>query len=467
MNTTARTLCIVHCALCIAAASAALAATPEVTSVTMAQSAQTREVTITYTMDNAPAVVTLDIQTNATVNGETVWTSIGGEHIWNATGDVWKKVDAASGTISWHPDLSWPDHRIAAGGARAVVTAWALDNTPDYMVVDIMNDGKAATQDARCTYYPAVDFLPGSELGQTGAITNNPAYKQGYVVMRKIMAKGVTWQMGSIGEGSVPNSKLHEAQLTNNYYIGVFEITQGQLANIVTKKSLFTAEGVGRPFDSGAEGDSSYITIRLANQGSGDPVAGYEWPNAPHSGSKLGKLRTRTGVDFDLPSDAEWEFACRAGHGSGYFGDGSVVSAENLNRLARCAGTVTVPYTEVTASTPPSEGGTAIVGSYAPNDWGLYDMYGNVAEWCLDRYYSDVSSYGGKVAITASSSAGTTRVIRGGAFCSSHDGTTGWNDQTARFWCMSGARYGAAQAWAWTQLRGTVGFRVACRAGLK
>ena len=66
-----------------------------------------RKVTITYTITDAPAVVTLDIETNIVVNGETTgWASIGGEHIWNATGDVWKKVGSSgtfNGRITWLP----------------------------------------------------------------------------------------------------------------------------------------------------------------------------------------------------------------------------------------------------------------------------------------------------------------------------------------------------------------------------
>ena len=456
MNTTARTLCIVHCALCISAASAAIAATPEVTSVTMAQDAQTREVTITYAMDNAPAVVTLDIQTNATVNGETVWASIGGEAVCNATGDVWKKVDASGGTIKWHPDLSWPDHRIPAGGARAVVTAWALDNTPDYLVVNIM----ATSPTARRTYYPSVDFLPGSELGQKGAITNNPAYKRGYVVMRKIMAKDVVWNMGSVGEGG-SNENLHEAQLTNNYYIGVFEFTQGQMQTLnnfydvpgVSIAPYFTAERQGRPFDMNK---MSYIGIRLCYTDGGIGEAGREWPNEPDQHSFLKQLRTRTGVDFDLPSEAEWEFAARAGHGSGYWGDGSPISIAdgedaNLNRMARYAKTVTVSSSEVTATTPPAEGGTAIVGSYAPNAWGLYDMYGNVAEFTLDAWSNDPSSLRGMVKKGTSNSTSQTRVYRGGSYASNASG------------CRPASRGSQAQT-----VKGKgYGFRVTCRAGLK
>ena len=82
---------------------------PNVMGVTMAQ-AQDRLVTITYTLSDAPAVITLDVQTNVTGD---VWASIGGEAVWNAMGDVWRKVgdglaagQSFNGTITWHPDHS-------------------------------------------------------------------------------------------------------------------------------------------------------------------------------------------------------------------------------------------------------------------------------------------------------------------------------------------------------------------------
>ena len=159
--------------LCVAAAalSTSLMATdtPEVSNVVMTQANFGRKVTITYDLSNAAngAVVTLDIETNKTgsaTNVDSDWVSIGGAAVCNAQGDVWKKVSQGSKTIRWRPDHSWEGHKIelANGGARAVVTAWALDNTPDYMVVDI----SAAAQPNTQRYYPAVDFLPGSTPGQ-------------------------------------------------------------------------------------------------------------------------------------------------------------------------------------------------------------------------------------------------------------------------------------------------------------
>lgn len=371
-------------ALSTMAATAAYAV-PEVTSCTMSQPTGNKIATIEYTLSETPAVVTLDIQTN---NTDGVWTSIGGEHIWNAGGAVWRKVttdDLQDGkyVITWDPTQSWKDpsgNGFKVDGtsrkARAVVTAWALNNTPDYMVVDISAGASPNTQ----RYYPAVDFLPGSELGQKGSVTNNTAYRTTSLLMRKIMAKGVRWTKGSVAEsGRNANEATYEACLTNNYYIGVFEITQTQSYLIKANyHSQYTAERTMRPADN-----LSYTTIRGADA---------TWPDPPADNTLLKKLRDKTGIDFDLPSEAEWEFACRAGHGEGYWGDGSPINIvddvdENLNKLSRYKGNSTITGDDAKVATLlPSEGGTAICGSYKPNSWGLYDMHGNVAEWCLDWF---------------------------------------------------------------------------------
>ena len=122
---------------------------PEVSGITMTQGSDSRLVTIDYTLKEAAAVITLDIQTNVT---DGVWASIGGENIQNVSGDVWKKVEVGRDhTITWRPDLSWPDHKITNGGARAVVTAWSVDNPPDYLVVNIAANATTNSE----SYYPA------------------------------------------------------------------------------------------------------------------------------------------------------------------------------------------------------------------------------------------------------------------------------------------------------------------------
>ena len=440
-----------------ATALAAQASTPEVSGVVMSQDASSRLVTVTYTLADAPAVVTLDVQTNAVVNGETVWASIGGEAVCNAQGDVWRKVTGdGQHTITWRPDLSWPDHKIPAGGARAVVTAWAPDNTPDYMVVDI----SAAAQPDTQKYYPAVEFLPGGILG-------NPDYRTTKLVMRKIMAKDVEWTMGSTTLETKRNATreaTHQVTLTNNYYIGVFPVTQAQWDLVQPSRpapSYFynPADRAMRPVEQ-----VCYNEIRNSSNSAED--ATYNWPAAPNPVSFLGKLKARTGILFDLPSEAQWEFAARAGNGDTKWGDGSGIlntdADANLNlhgRYQRNGGQVLNGTSYVNPE--PScgaTGGTAIVGSYLPNAWGVYDMFGNVWEWCLDFYADNINAYGGAVNIdpsapakTLSGAAGANRVRRGG----------GWRNVAGD--CRPAYRDGSAVSDRYYH----IGFRVVCSAGLK
>ena len=433
----------------VAANAALTAAVPEISNVTMAQDT-TRLVTITYTLADAPAVVTVDVQTN---NANGAWASIGGEAVWNATGDVWKKVETGSHTITWRPDHSWPDHKIADGGARAVVTAWALDNTPDYMAVDI----SAAAQPDTQTYYPAADFVPGG--------VTNSLYKTTTLLMRKIMAKDVIWTMGSTTlenqNRQAAQEATHQVKLANNYYIGVYEITQSQWSQVATNNTTavanYTTERFMRPMEK-----VCYNEIRNAAN-STTANAAYNWPNDPNPSSFLGLLRSKTGIDFDLPSEAQWEFAARAGNGVGYWGDGSgILNAAldaNLNLLGRYLNNPTSnSSTSPAATISPSEGGSAIVGSYLPNAWGIYDMHGNVWEWCLDWYEDNINAHGGAVNIdpsapakTLSGASGSTRVRRGGS----------WNG--AAGYCRPAYRNNLTPT---TRNAGS-GIRVLCSAGLR
>ena len=128
---------------------------------------------------------------------------------------------------------------------------------------------------------------------------------------------------------------------------------------------------------------------------------GANWPQDGHSvlpWSFIGLLRDRleNAGDIDLPTEAQWEFACRAGTSGGLNSGLEIVNGNyegdvNLDLLGRSKRTgggggyvngVTAPSRNAGAG----EGGTARVGSFVPNAYGLYDMHGNVAEWCLDFF---------------------------------------------------------------------------------
>ena len=174
--------------------------------------------------------------------------------------------------------------------------------------------------------------------------------------------------------------------LTKDYCIGVFEVTQKQY-KLVTGSNPSYFSGDKRPVEK-----VSYNDIRGSSNGS-------KWPasNAVDSSSFLGKLRARTGLTLDLPTEAQWEYACRAGS-SGSYGLLSTGKEGTLSTMGW--------YSDNSGNT------THDVGGKTPNAWGLYDMHGNVWEWCLDWYAS--SGYSGTDPVGCSS--GSYRVFRGGSY---------------------------------------------------
>ena len=409
------------------------AAMPEVTSVALAQDEGSKWTTITYALSGAPAVVTLDVQTNSVIGTVTNWVSIGGTNLgeFDAAQPVFRKVEAnGTYTISWNPVATWSNQTVRAGGIRAVVTAWAMDDTPDYMVVD--PTGTAVTR-----YYPSVDFLPGGLLA-------NEAYRKTLLVMRKIRAKNVPWTMGTVMEPNRgANEHPHLVTLTNNYYIGVFEVTQKQYDTVAgSNPSYFIKDGDMRPVEK-----VSYTTLRGTTK----------WPTAPKASSFLDTLRTNTGIDFDLPSEAQWEFAARGGTGEGFWPNGARQEWSAAGTPGRCqqnggypkAGDVNYGNTKTNEWT--SANGTAICGSYDPNPLGLYDMAGNVFEWCLDMVDDTLQSLNATGDVNLTSANNDRRRGRGGAW------DMGYNV------CRPSARdFSGYTSATWRR-----GCRVMCRAGLK
>ncbi len=128
----------------------------------------------------------------------------------------------------------------------------------------------------------------------------------------------------------------------------------------------------------------------------------------------MGKLREKTGLLFDLPTEAQWEYACRAGtstalnSGKNLISETQDVAMDEVGRYRYNGG---AGYSKNCDPTY----GTAKVGSYKPNAWGLYDMHGNVWEWCLDWWGEQT------ISIIAESdpvgpNTGTDRVDRGGSW---------------------------------------------------
>jgi len=321
-----------------------LAVTPKVTNVTYVQNPNSRVVTVSYDIDR-DAIITLDVLTNGV--------SIGQENVRHVTGCANRVVQAGAGReLQWNPVKDWEGRDITDNSVQMRVVAWDVTQPPDYMVVDLDISNTV-------NYYVCAEQLPGG--------ISDARYRRTKLVMRKIPAAGTTSNIGSpVGEpgknANVARELLREVQFTNDYYMAVFELTRGQYYKI-TGNYMNGTWNTDSDFLPAAEG------LKWADLRGDDCL----WPEsgfAVASASLLGKLRGFSGLTtFDLPTEARWEFACRAGATTGLY-TGLETSEANL------AGIAWTSFDGVSAEQP--------VGLKTPNDWGLYDMLGNVYERCLD-----------------------------------------------------------------------------------
>ena len=244
--------------------------------------------------------------------------------------------------------------------------------------------------------YMIVDLTTGETTYQycdTNLWTDvtNAIYKTGKLVLRRVPS--ATFTMGSpSGEfGRNPyggeREASHEVTLTKGFYIGVFEVTQKQWQNVMgSSPAYFNNPDYAdtRPVEQVA-----YTTIRGATNDS--PKV--DWPatgSYVKPDSFIDRVRVKTGnVFFDLPTDAQWEYACRAGTGTGLNNGSNLTnkySDATLALLARYEFSGAVSNISSMSRGCGITNGTMTVGSLLPNAWGLYDMHGNVWEWCLDLY---------------------------------------------------------------------------------
>jgi formylglycine-generating enzyme required for sulfatase activity len=159
--------------------------------------------------------------------------------------------------------------------------------------------------------------------------------------------------------------KQHEVTLTKPFYIGRYEVTQEQWDSVIGKNPS-------------------------ATKGAKLPVTRVSWEDCQEF---IKKLNAKTNGGYRLPTEAEWEFACRAGTSTAYsFGDNITPKEAN--------------YSGSKIDKP------VAVGSYQPNAFGLYDMHGNVFEWCEDWH----GEYPFAVTDPKGPATGEYRVLRGGAF---------------------------------------------------
>ena len=261
---------------------------------------------------------------------------------------------------------------VAISSSNVVFTVAYCDEL--YLVVDLSSGTNA-------TYYPISHLYAVPSGGWTDV------HKTSKIVLRRIVP------------GSFRMCGQYNVTLTKSFYCGIFEVTQKQY-ELVTGLKPSKNTGDKRPVE-----EVSYHMIRGSSNGT-------KWPlsSAVDSSSFMGRLRARTGITFDLPTEAQWEYACRAGTTSDYNNGGN--SESHLKLLGRYGGNQSDGKGGYSS-------GTTTVGSYQPNAWGIYDMHGNVFEWCLD-WSGDLSS---DVTDPVGPSSGSNRVVRSSPYYQSFSTT--------------------------------------------
>ena len=219
---------------------------------------------------------------------------------------------------------------------------------------------------------------------------NTDVYKTTKLVMRRVPAG--TFMMGSPKDelGRHGNETQHKVKLTKDFYIGIFEVTQAQWRLVAGTDPSRT------PLETGPVELVPFNDVRGAKAGVDEA-------------SFLGIIRAKTGLALDLPTEAQWEYACRAGTETALNSGKNLTARDqcrNLAELGRYSGNRDDGRSNATEITP--------AGSYLPNAWGLYDMHGNRDEWCLD-WWVPGDDYGPESVDPAGPQTGRMRVTRGGS----------------------------------------------------
>lgn len=285
-------------------------------------------------------------------------------------GDVNKVVAAGSRTIFVRTRVGSGDYLHDVKDLRAALRAWPKSSPPRYLSVDL-------TGARSHRFYVDENWVPGG--------VSNRLYKTDRLLMRRIAATDVAWPMGVTGVSETKGStdmSPHYVSLSSDYYIGIYEVTQRQYKNCTGELDGSTVGGTTHTTFFNSEvrpvAFTSYSNLRYGKATGLKEVdyKGYVWPTDDHAvnpESGIGRMRSQTGLRLDLPTEAQWEYAARAGSAAVTYGEIGEIAWTATNfaedpAIVACGGT----------------NQTHEVGLLKPNKWGLYDMIGNVQEVCLD-----------------------------------------------------------------------------------
>ena len=278
---------------------------------------------------------------------------------------------------------------VAIRSTNVIFTVSCETNAARYCVVDLSGGVNAAE-------FPVSYLLDEPDGG-----FNSNQYKTTKIVLKMLDA-------GTFIMGEDRTNEAHRVVISKPFYMGLFEVTQRQWQQVMGSlpNNVTSVYGVN---DREAVYYVSYGAIR-------GNIEGTKWPQSSSvdETSFLGVLRSKTHLALDLPTEAQWEYACRAGTTTKY----------------SCGKTANGAYMYCSAGS--STAHADVVGMRLPNPWGLYDMHGNVWEWCLDWGGGDLS-FGTDPVGPEYSGTYPERVVRGGDW-NSHESFATSSYRTSHMW---------------------------------
>jgi len=255
--------------------------------------------------------------------------------------------------ITWDLGKDYPGFK--ADDLRVAVTASPFTNGTDgvYMVIDLSGGKNASNYPVRYTTTPPKHSVNAEDPCKTTEMW-----------LKRIKCGSFMFCQGYSSGG------YFKVNLTKDFYMGIFECTQQQWAQVTGN---WNSKFVNEQYRATRPCEGLEVTTLRGH---------FQWPRnkVPTGDSFVGKMRGRTGLNtFDVPTEAQWEYANRCGSKSGRH---SCYTKENI----RCG----MPDSNIDYACDLS-GGTVTVGTYIPNIWGLYEMFGNVAEYCLDAMVAETT----------------------------------------------------------------------------
>jgi formylglycine-generating enzyme required for sulfatase activity len=294
------------------------------------------------------------------------------------------------------------------------------------------------------------DTHPSTALAKTATTFTKPEKKDrpfaerpksitNSIGMKLVLVEPGTFLMGSPEEevGHLNSEHQHEVEITRPFYVGVYEVTQEQYERVMGENPSWFSS-TGRDKDKVQGMDTRQF-----------PVENVSWEGAARFCRRLSELPQQKANErlYRLPTEAEWEYVCRGGpffkkpSPPFYFGNSLSSTQANFDGNHPYGGAAKGAYLERTTK----------VGSYPSNPLGVYDLHGNVWEWCADRYDADYYKHSPKQE-PQGPDGDEHRVMRGGSWY-----INGWS-------CRAAFRINVPPN---NLVNGGIGFRVVLNAGAR